>query len=206
MHSHSLLQFFSARDIQKFEYVPLGPFTAKNFATTVSPWIVSTAALDPFRSKAPDQLLAEVVPYLAHSEEGRRRETYDIDLEVTIAAGAGAADPQPSETLTTRSNFKHLYWTLDQMLAHHTVTGCNTRPGDLLATGTITGSREDAMSYGSLLEKTWGGTRTFDLAGNGGQRKYLEDGDRVTMTGKCVKDGLRIGFGKCTGLVLPANK
>lgn len=190
---------WSARDIQKFEYVPLGPFTAKNFATTVSPWIVTLDALEPFEMEAPEQTLAPVSSYLCHSA-GRPRQTYDIDLEVSIST---SQNPE-TKTVATRSNFKHLYWTIDQMLAHHTVTGCNARTGDLIATGTITGIREDPMSYGSLLEKSWGGTRNFMLD-CGAERTYLLDGDRVTMRGRCERGGVRVGFGECTGVVLPAN-
>ena len=190
---------WSARDIQKFEYVPLGPFTAKNFATTVSPWIVTLDALEPFEMEASEQTLAPVSSYLCHSA-GRPRQTYDIDLEVSIST---SQNPE-TKTVATRSNFKHLYWTIDQMLAHHTVTGCNARTGDLIATGTITGSREDPMSYGSLLEKSWGGTRNFKLD-CGAERTYLLDGDRVTMRGRCERGGVRVGFGECTGVVLQAN-
>jgi fumarylacetoacetase len=203
-----LVNDWSARDIQKFEYVPLGPFTAKNFATSVSPWVVSLEALDPFSRNAPEQTLAPVADYLTHSSHDRKRKTYDIHLEVAVSSSSSSSKSQ--ETITTKSNFKHLYWTIDQMLAHHTVTGCNTRSGDLLATGTITGSREDPMSFGSLLEKTWAGTKTWPLHSSNSnepqQRKYLEDGDLVTMRGHCQNDeGKRIGFGQVTGAILPCK-
>jgi len=195
-----LVNDWSARDIQKFEYVPLGPFTAKNFATSVSPWVVTLDALEPFSEEAEEQTLAQVSSYLSHSS-GRKRTSYCIDLEVSLST---SAHPEV-ETVTTKSNFRHLYWTIDQMLAHHTVTGCNAMTGDLIATGTITGSREDPMSYGSLLEKSWGGTKTFKLS-TGEERKYLLDGDKVTMRGRCEKDGVRIGFGVCEGTVLPCKE
>ena len=195
-----LVNDWSARDIQKFEYVPLGPFTAKNFATTVSPWVVTMDALAPFEVAAPEQTMADVCSYLCHTSEERKRTTFDVDLEVSVSS---QGNPE-CETLLARSNMKHLYWTVDQMLAHHTVTGCNARPGDLIATGTITGSKDDPMSFGSLLEKTWGGTRKFVLEGEQEERCYLVDGDTVVMRGRCEKDGMRIGFGQCIGKVLPA--
>lgn len=194
-----LVNDWSARDIQKYEYIPLGPFTAKNFATSVSPWIVTLEALEPFSEIAPEQTLATVSDYLSHSSPGRKRMTYDIKLEVGLSCGE-------VETIVTKSNFKHLYWTMDQMLAHHTVTGCNARCGDLIATGTITGSREDPMSFGSLLEKSWAGSKPFQLE-NGETRTYLNDGDKVTLRGFCCGgDGNapRVGFGECTGVVLPS--
>ena len=195
-----LVNDWSARDIQKFEYVPLGPFTAKNFATSVSPWIVTLDALEPYSEVAPEQNLSPVAEYLQHQHPERKRQTYDIKLEVAMSSG----NKSSMETITTKSNFKHLYWTIDQMLAHHTVTGCNARTGDLLATGTITGSREDPMSFGSLLEKSWAGTRSFELT-SGETRTYLQDGDTVTLRGHCQLGDdptTRIGFGECSGTVI----
>ena len=188
----TLMNDWSARDVQKYEYVPLGPFGAKNWATTISPWIVTLDALAPFRTNAPVQDLAPVLPYLTEKD----RHTFDIGLKVAIepASGEGAS-------VVCRSNYKHLYWTAKQMLAHHTVTGCNMRPGDLFASGTISGS--DASSFGSMLELSWQGTRPLDL-GNGVTRTFVQDGDNVVMTGCAQGDGFRVGFGTCEGHVMPA--
>ncbi len=183
---------WSARDIQKWEYQPLGPFNAKNFATSISPWIVTIDALMPFACEAPAQD-PEPLPYLREQD----RRTFDITLSIDLQA-------EDDEPLTIcRSNFKHLYWTMAQQLAHHTCTGCNLGTGDLLASGTISGP--DKGSYGSLLEITWRGTEPVTLPG-GGIRKFLADGDRVTMSGVCEKDGLHLGFGEVTGRILPAHK
>ncbi|PJA77119.1 fumarylacetoacetase [bacterium CG_4_9_14_3_um_filter_65_15] len=183
---------WSARDIQKWEYQPLGPFNAKNFATSISPWVVTIDALAPFACAAPEQD-PEPLPYLRE----KQRRTFDIDLQVDLTASG------QEEALTIcRSNFKHLYWTMAQQLAHHTCTGCNLGTGDLLASGTISGP--DKGSYGSLLEITWRGTEAIALP-SGGKRKFLADGDRVTMSALCEKDGLRLGFGEVTGRVLPAR-
>jgi fumarylacetoacetase len=186
-----LVNDWSARDLQKWEYQPLGPFTAKNFATSISPWIVTLEALAPFRCPSPVQEPA-VLPYLAES----RRGTYDIDLAVHIQT---ADDPQALQV--SASNFKYLYWTMAQQLAHHTVTGCNLGTGDLLASGTISGP--DKSSFGSLLEITWRGTEPLTLPG-GGERRFLEDGDTVTMSAWCQGDGYRVGFGEVAGTVRPA--
>jgi fumarylacetoacetase len=185
-----LLNDWSARDIQAWEYVPLGPFLAKNFATSISPWVVTLEALEPFVVDAPVQD-PPPLPYL-HDEP---RRTYDIHLEVHLQ---GATMPQPQRICA--SNFKYLYWTMAQQLAHHTVNGCNLKPGDLLASGTISGPSKD--SYGSLLELTWRGTRPLTLPD--GERRFLNDGDRVTMTGWCQGAGYRVGFGSVTGKVIPA--
>jgi fumarylacetoacetase len=186
-----LVNDWSARDIQKWEYQPLGPFLSKNFATTISPWVVTLEALEPFRCAPPPQD-PEPLPYLRSAGDF----TYDIRLEVKLrAAGSGE-----SATIS-RSNFRHLYWTIRQQLAHHTVTGCNVRPGDLMASGTISAPEPDG--YGSLLELTWRGTKPLALPG-GATRRFLEDGDTLTIEGYCEKDGLRIGFGDCRGTVLPA--
>jgi fumarylacetoacetase len=187
----ALVNDWSARDIQKWEYQPLGPFNAKNFATSISPWIVPIEALQPFRCDPPAQD-PEPLPYLRSS----RNATYDIALEVALRT-PDAAEPQT----ICRSNFKHLYWTMQQQLAHHTVTGCNIRPGDMLASGTISGP--DKGSYGSLLELTWRGTEPIQLSG-GGERKFLQDGDTLIMSGWCQGEGYRVGFGEVSGTVLPA--
>ena len=193
---------WSARDIQKWEYVPLGPFLAKNFATTISPWVVPMEALEPFRCEAPPQD-PEPLEYLR--QEGRKKprqerpgqgDSYDIDLEVALQTDK-LTDPH----VICRSNFKHMYWTMIQQLAHHTVTGCNLNPGDLLASGTISGPTPD--SYGSMLELAWRGEKPLDLPG-GEQRKFIADGDTVIMRGGCQGEGYRIGFGECRGTLLPA--
>ncbi len=180
-----LVNDWSARDIQAWEYQPLGPFLAKNFATSVSPWVVSVEALEPFRVPGPVQE-PEPFPYLRTAGNW----SYDVRLEVYLQGERVCV-----------SNARHLYWNVCQQLAHHTVNGCNLLPGDLLATGTISGP--DTDSYGSLLELTWRGTRPLSLAA-GGTRTFLEDGDRVTMTGWCQGQGYRVGFGEVTGKVLPA--
>ncbi|MGD9547533.1 MAG: fumarylacetoacetase [Candidatus Krumholzibacteriia bacterium] len=186
-----LVNDWSARDIQPWEYQPLGPFTAKNFATSISPWVVPLEALEPFACAAPVQD-PEPLPYLREPV----RRTYDINLEVAVTAGDGGG------TLTVcRSNFKHLYWTMAQQLAHHTVTGCNLGTGDLMASGTISGS--DPGSFGSLLEITWRGERPLEFPG-GARRSFLEDHDAVIMTGWCQGDGFRVGFGEVAGRILPA--
>ncbi|XP_017888560.1 fumarylacetoacetase [Ceratina calcarata] len=183
---------WSARDIQKWEYVPLGPFGAKNFGTTISPWVITMEALEPFKVPNVPQDPTPF-PYLQHSESCN----FDIRLEVDIKP--------PSGTVTTvcRSNYKFQYWTPRQQLAHHTVTGCNINPGDLMASGTISG--EAADSYGSMLELSWKGTQAVPLK-DGTKRKFLEDGDEVIIRGHCVGDGYRIGFGSCSGKLLPALK
>jgi len=186
-----LVNDWSARDIQKWEYQPLGPFTAKNFATSISPWIVTLEALAPFRCASPQQE-PKPLPYLRENKRG----TYDIQLEVQIQA-----DDDSEGLRVTESNFKYLYWTMAQQLAHHTVSGCNLSTGDLLASGTISGA--DKNSFGSMLEIAWRGTKPVTLPG-GGERKFLHDGDTVTMTAWCQGDGYRVGFGEVTGKVLPA--
>lgn len=185
-----LFNDWSARDIQQWEYVPLGPFLAKNFGSTVSPWIVTMDALEPFRVKGPDQL-PHVLPYL--SVEGNKN--FDIRLEVLI---------QPSESEATtvcRSNFKYMYWNINQQLAHHTVNGCNIQPGDMYASGTISGPSPG--SYGSMLELSWNGQKPLTMP-DGSERKFIEDGDTVIIRGLAEKEGVRIGFGECKGKILPA--
>lgn len=187
-----LVNDWSARDIQKWEYQPLGPFLAKNFGTSISPWVVPLDALEPFRCPGPKQE-PQPLPYLCADGPA----AFDIQLEVLLQ-GERMDRPQ----VVCRSNFKHLYWSMAQQLAHHTVNGCNLRPGDLLASGTISGSTPD--SYGSLLELAWKGTRPLVFP-NGDKRTFLQDGDRVTMTGWCQGDGFRVGFGTVTGKVLPSS-
>lgn len=191
----ALVNDWSARDIQGWEYVPLGPFLGKSFATTVSPWVVPMAALEPFRQSGPAQD-PEPLPYLRSERDG----AYDIHLEASLAAGGDNSDGAAQTICQT--NFGYLYWTAQQQLAHHTVNGCNARPGDLMASGTISGPTED--SYGSLLELTWRGENPIQLPG-GGERTFLEDGDRLTLTGWAEGDGYRVGFGEATGEVLPAE-
>jgi fumarylacetoacetase len=188
-----LVNDWSARDIQKWEYQPLGPFLAKNFATSISPWIVPLAALEPFRCAGPAQ---EPNPLSYLQTKGDW--AYDIQLEVWLQGGK-MDKPQR----LSRSNFKHLYWNICQQLAHHTVNGCNMKPGDLLASGTISGPTPD--SYGCLLELAWKGTKPIHFP-NGERRTFLQDGDRVTMTGWCQGSGYRVGFGEVTGKVLPAHE
>jgi len=188
-----LVNDWSARDIQKWEYQPLGPFLAKNFATSISPWIVPLEALEPFRCPGPVQDPAPL-PYLRSSGDWG----LDIQLEVWLQS---AKMEQPQRLCL--SNAKYLYWNICQQLAHHAVNGCNLRPGDLLASGTISGPTPD--SYGSLLELAWKGTKPIALSG-GETRVFLQDGDRLTMTGWCQGQGYRIGFGEVTGTVLPARK
>ena len=193
-----LVNDWSARDIQKWEYVPLGPFGAKNFATTISPWIVPIEALEPFRCEGPIQE-PEPLAYLRlpPAPSGGRAWSYDIRLEVALQTPR-LAEPH----VICRSNFRYLYWSMIQQLAHHTVTGCNVRPGDLMASGTISGPTPE--SYGSMLELAWRGTKPLVLPG-GEQRRFLEDGDTVIMRGWCEGVGVRIGFGACAGRVLPAQ-
>ncbi|VCU70402.1 Fumarylacetoacetate (FAA) hydrolase family protein [Pigmentiphaga humi] len=185
-----LLNDWSARDIQAWEYVPLGPFNAKGFATTISPWVVTMDALEPFRTAQPAQDPLPL-PYLRH--DGAH--AFDIHLEVALRP-QGA----PQAATIARTNFKHMYWTMAQQLAHHTVSGCNTRVGDLMGSGTISGP--DHGSYGSLLELTSNGKTPVDIGG--ATRAFIEDGDEVVMTGWCQGDGYRVGFGHCAGTVLPA--
>lgn len=188
----ALVNDWSARDIQKWEYVPLGPFLAKNFGTSISPWIVTMGALEPFRTKGPDQLEAQPLPYLQQSGD----RTFDIQLEVLLQT-----PKMKTGEIISRSNFKHLYWSMAQQLAHHSVNGCNLRPGDLLASGTISGPTED--SRGSMLELAWKGTKPLELS-TGETRTFLQDGDRVTLRGTCVGKEYSIGFGEVTGKILPS--
>lgn len=185
-----LLNDWSARDIQQWEYVPLGPFNSKTFGTSISPWVVTLEALEPFRCASPVQE-PQPLPYLRENTANN----YDIHLQVAIAADG-------SETVISNTNFKYMYWSMMQQLTHHTIAGCNVRVGDLMGSGTISGPEKD--SRGSLLELTWNTTEPLTLA-NGEQRGFLEDGDTLIMRGHCQKDGLRIGFGEVRGTVLPAK-
>jgi len=186
-----LFNDWSARDIQAWEYVPLGPFLGKNFGSSMSAWIVTLDALEPFRIPSPVQEPA-VLPYLQQNGEHH----FDIQLEAGITPADG------KETVICRTNFKNMYWSMAQQLAHHTVNGCNVRAGDLMASGTISGDTPE--SYGSLLELAWKGTKPLKLA-DGTERKFILDGDRVVIRGHCEKDGVRIGFGAVEGTILPAR-
>ena len=185
-----LFNDWSARDIQTWEYVPLGPFLSKNFASTVSPWIVTLDALDPYRVKGPMQ-----EPHVLSYLEFEGNKFFDINLEVAIAPKGKA------ETVISNSNFKHMYWNMAQQLAHHTVNGCNVRCGDLMGSGTISGPTPN--SYGSMLELAWKGTKPVQL-NDGTERKFIQDGDTVIMRGHSLLNGVRIGFGELSTEVLPA--
>lgn len=187
-----LFNDLSARDIQSWEYVPLGPFLSKNFGSVVSPWIVTLEALEPFRVKGPIQE-PEVLPYLKTS--GNRN--FDINLEVLIQPEHG------EENLVCSSNFRYMYWNICQQLAHHTVNGCNITTGDLYASGTISGP--EPGSYGSMLELTWRGTKPIQLS-DGSERKFIHDHDTIIIRGYSEKNGLRIGFGECVVKVKPARE
>lgn len=187
-----LFNDLSARDIQSWEYVPLGPFLSKNFGSVVSPWIVTLEALEPFRVKGPIQE-PEVLPYLKTS--GNRN--FDINLEVLIQPEHG------KENLVCSSNFRYMYWNICQQLAHHTVNGCNITTGDLYASGTISGP--EPGSYGSMLELTWRGTKPIQLS-DGSERKFIHDHDTIIIKGYSEKNGLRIGFGECVVKVKPARE
>lgn len=186
-----LFNDWSARDIQKWEYVPLGPFLAKNFASSISAWVVSLDALIPFQVDTPQQD-PEVLSYLKF--EGKK--SYDIHLQVGITPYGS------EEKVVCDSNFKYMYWNMAQQLAHHTVNGCNVRGGDLLGSGTISGPTPD--SYGSMLELAWKGTKPIQMP-DGTERKFILDGDTVTMRGYCENDKVRIGFGEVKTKLLPAK-
>lgn len=187
-----LFNDWSARDIQKWEYVPLGPFLAKNFASSISPWIVTMDALRYFRTEAPEQN-PKPLEYLVEKD----RKTYDINLEVYL-------QPENDEAqLLSKSNFKYMYWTMSQQLAHHTINGCRVNSGDMMGSGTISGPTED--SFGSMLELTWGGKNPIQLK-NGQERKFINDNDTVIIKGYCEKNGFRLGFGECQSKLLPAIK
>jgi fumarylacetoacetase len=197
-----LVNDWSARDIQQWEYQPLGPFLAKNFATTVSPWVVTLDALEPFRVPAFVRPAGDPAPlaYLA-SEQQTLAGGFDVWLEVQLSSDLMRESGCPPVTVS-RSNLSILYWTFAQLLAHHTCNGCNLQPGDLLASGTVSGPSDE--SRGCLLERTWRGTTPIELP-TGEMRRFLEDGDEVVMRGWCERAGYRrIGLGECRGVVLPA--
>jgi len=185
-----LFNDWSARDIQKWEYVPLGPFLGKNFGSSISPWVVTMDALEPFKVEGPKQD-PPVLPYL----ETTGANNYDIALEV------GLAPEGKAETVISRSNYKYMYWNQRQQLAHHTVNGCNINAGDMMASGTISGPTKD--SYGSMLELSWAGKEPITLD-TGDTRTFIEDGDTITMRGYCQNGAVRIGFGEVSTKLLPA--
>jgi fumarylacetoacetase len=187
-----LMNDWSARDIQAWEYQPLGPFLAKNFCTSISPWVVTMEALEPFRKPLPEQD-PEPLPYLRAKSDF----TFDIQLEAKLQSAK-----MKSPHAITRTNFQNLYWSVAQQLAHHTVGGCNLRPGDLLASGTISGLAE--QSRGCMLELTWRGANPLKLPG-GEERKWLEDGDVLSIGGWCEGDGYRVGFGEVSGRVVGSH-
>ena len=186
-----LFNDWSARDVQAWEYVPLGPFLGKNFGSSISPWVVTLEALEPFRVAGPVQE-PEVLDYL----KVKKDHSFDIQLEVMIQPEGKKA----SKVCT--SNFKYMYWNIAQQLAHHTVNGCNINVGDMMASGTISGSTED--SFGSMLELSWKGTRPVKLE-DGDERRFIEDGDTVIMKGYAEKEGIRVGFGEVASQILPAK-
>ena len=186
-----LLNDWSARDIQAWEYQPLGPFQAKVFASTISPWVVPKAALEPFRCSTPDRE-RPLLPYL--NEPGPM--LYDIDLEVKIMPGGGR------ETILSRTNYNRMYYSSAQQLCHHAIGGCEMNTGDLLGSGTISGPTKS--EFGSLVELSWGGKEPIDLA-DGLTRSFIEDGDTLTLSGHAQGAGYRVGFGDCVGTILPAR-
>jgi len=186
-----LFNDWSARDIQKWEYVPLGPFLAKNFFSSVSPWVVTIEALEDFRVPAPEQNPV-VLPYLTE----KNRFNFDVKLEVTLQPKGGKS------IIISNSNFKNMYWTVAQQVAHHTVNGCNLNIGDLLGSGTISGNKPE--SFGSLLEITWGGKNPIILL-DGAERRFLEDFDTIIISGFAEKEGKRIDFGEVRTMVLPTK-
>jgi fumarylacetoacetase len=185
-----LFNDWSARDIQAWEYVPLGPFLGKNFASTSSAWIVTLDALEPFRTKGYVQE-PKVLPYLEYNGE----KNIDINLEVHLIPENG------DDNLVSTSNYKYMYWTMEQQLAHHTVNGCNINVGDMMASGTISGPKK--QEYGSFLELTWKGTQPITLK-DGTERKFVNDNDTIIIKGYCKKNNVRVGFGECKAKLLPA--
>jgi fumarylacetoacetase len=184
-----LMNDWSARDIQKWEYVPLGPFLAKNFATAISPWIVTMDALEPFRTKGPKQEPMPL-PYL----QIKGKHAFDINLEVSI-------QPENAEpTIVSQSNARYLYWSMTQQLAHHASNGCRINSGDMMGSGTISGPTPD--SFGSMLELTWGGKNPIKMSDDT-ERRFINDGDSVTIKGWCQNEKVRIGFGEVCNKLLP---
>lgn len=188
----TLVNDWSARDIQTWEYIPLGPFLAKNFATTISPWIITMEALEPFKCKNLEQY-PEPLNYL----KNKKQANYDINLEIHLQT-----KNMSESTIISKTNYNYLYWNMAQQITHHTITGCNLRTGDLLASGTISGPEKN--SRGSMLEISWNGKEPITLP-NGEERTFLEDGDSITMKGWSQTKGYRIGFGNCEGTVLPST-
>jgi fumarylacetoacetase len=184
-----MLNDWSARDIQKWEYLPLGPFSSKNFASSISPWIVTLDALEPFRVEGPKPIKPQL-SYLHFTG----KKSFDIHLEVAIQP------KNAKETIVTKTNFKHMYWNMSQQLAHHTINGCPINAGDLMGSGTISGPTPD--SYGSMLELTWAGEKPIKMK-DGSERTFINDNDTVIMRGHCEKDGTRIGFGEVSTQLLP---
>jgi fumarylacetoacetase len=190
----TMLNDWSARDLQKWEYVPLGPFLAKNFASTISPWVITPEALAPFKCALPAQE-PKLLPYLQDSDLS----AYDLQLEVSIKTPSMGDD----WCVISKSNMKHLYYSVSQTIAHHTVTGCNLSAGDMLGSGTI--SSPEKEGYGSMVELCWGGKEVIKLS-NGEERKFLVDGDEINMTGFAKSpNGFTIGFGNCRGKILPSK-
>jgi len=181
---------WSARDLQTWEYVPLGPFLAKNFCSTISPWIVTLEALEPFRVQGVDQQ-PKPLPYLQY----QGKHNIDINLDVYIKPD------NVEEELVSKSNYRYMYWNMSQQLAHHTCNGCNVQVGDMYASGTISGPNPE--SYGSMMELTWRGTKPIKMK-DGSERKFINDNDTVIFRGYAQKDGVRVGFGECVAKVLPS--
>jgi fumarylacetoacetase len=194
---YCIVNDWSARDVQTWEYQPLGPFLAKSFATSISPWIVTAEALEPFRVAPPERAQGDPAP-LPHLDEPGAG-ALDVVVEVLLSS-AQMRERDIDPVRLSRGNLRDMYWTFGQMIAHHTSNGCNLRPGDLLASGTVSG--EAKSSRGSLLELTWRGTERATLP-TGEERTFLEDGDEVIMRAYCTREGLRIGFGECRGVVQP---
>ena len=194
-----LVNDWSARDVQKWEYQPLGPFNAKNFATTISPWVVTMDALEPYLVSGPPRAKDDPrnLDYLTWNDDV----AVDLDLEVLVRSEKMRERGMPAHRISL-GNYRDMYWTIAQMVAHHTSTGCDLNPGDLMASGTVSGPGED--SRGCLLEKTWRGENPVPLP-DGTERRFLQDGDDVIIRGWCRGDGVRIGFGECVGRVLPAG-
>ena len=193
-----LMNDWSARDIQKWEYVPLGPFLGKNMGTVISPWVVTFEALEPFI--VPNmEMRNEILDYLKHDDDFN----FDIKLSVDLIPNYHENDDSKAVRISD-SNYKYMYWTMKQQLAHHTVNGCNSNPGDLYGSGTISGPTD--KEYGSMLELSWRGTKELDLGG-GNKRKFLQDNDEIVIRGRCEKEGqVSIGFGVCRSKLLPAKK
>jgi fumarylacetoacetase len=199
-----LLNDWSARDIQAWEYQPLGPFLSKSFATTISPWVVTIEALDPFRCAQPERPISDPrpLPYL-HDEKDQESGAFDITLEVLIVTSKMREAGEKPFTLS-RSNATNMYWTFAQMVTHHSANGCQLNPGDLFGTGTLSGPEKESL--GSLLEMTEGGKRPVSLP-NGESRTFLEDGDEIILRARCARDGFpSIGFGEASAVVLPAKE